>query len=99
MSALPRLGAEGRSSHTDLFVSSRSESDGLARTYETLSIMTERLVPTADAAKAIGVGRSTLARWWNDGVVKPALVTPGGHARWDVDDVKRQLDELRRHDD
>lgn len=60
--------------------------------------MTERLVPTADAAKAIGVGRSTLARWASEGVVKPTLVTPGGHARWDVTDLKQQLDQLRRRD-
>lgn len=71
----------------------------MTRSYETVWIMPDRLVPTGDAAKAIGVGRSTLARWWNDGVVKPALVTPGGHARWDVDDLKAQLDELRRRED
>jgi predicted site-specific integrase-resolvase len=67
----------------------------MTRTADTLLIMSERLVPTGDAAKAIGVGRSTLARWMADGVVKPALVTPGGHARWDIDDLKRQLDALR----
>ncbi|WP_410669128.1 MerR family transcriptional regulator [Amycolatopsis sp. cmx-4-68] len=57
--------------------------------------MSERLVPTGDAAKAIGVGRSTLARWVSEGLVKPTLVTPGGHARWDLDDLRRQLDALR----
>lgn len=67
----------------------------MTRTADTLLIMSERLVPTGDAAKAIGVGRSTLARWMAEGLVKPALVTPGGHARWDVDDLKRQLDALR----
>lgn len=48
-------------------------------------------VPTGDAAKAIGVAHSTLARWWKDGTVTPALVTAGGHARWDVEDLKAQL--------
>ena len=67
----------------------------MTRTADTLLIMSERLVPTGDAAKAIGVGRSTLARWMAEGLVKPSLVTPGGHARWDVDDLKRQLDALR----
>lgn len=58
------------------------------------SCVTEpELVPTGVAAKRIGVGRSTLARWWAEGLVEPALVTPGGHARWDVDDLKRQLKE------
>lgn len=65
----------------------------MARSYETVSIMPDRLVPTGDAAKAIGVGRSTLARWWADGLVEPAYVTPGGHARWDVADLTRQLRE------
>jgi DNA-binding transcriptional MerR regulator len=52
-----------------------------------------KLVPTGDAAKEIGVARTTLARWWQHGLVEPALVTAGGHARWDVDDLKRQLRE------
>lgn len=71
----------------------------MTRTADTLLIMSERLVPTGDAARAIGVGRSTLARWMAEGLVKPALVTPGGHARWDVDDLRRQLDELRKRED
>jgi DNA-binding transcriptional MerR regulator len=71
----------------------------MTRTADTLLIMSERLVPTGDAAKAIGVGRSTLARWMAEGLVKPALVTPGGHARWDVDDLRKQLDDLRKRDD
>lgn len=53
-------------------------------------------VPTGVAAKAIGVGHSTLARWWAEGKVTPALVTPGGHARWDVEDLRRQLRANRR---
>jgi excisionase family DNA binding protein len=48
-------------------------------------------VTTSEAAKALGVGRSTLARWWAEGQVTPAFVTPGGHARWDVADLMRQL--------
>jgi len=53
-------------------------------------------VPTAVAAAAIGVARTTLARWWKDGLVVPALVTPGGHARWDVEDLRGQLRAQRR---
>lgn len=54
------------------------------------------LVPTGIAAKAIGVSRGTLARWWSEGTVAPALVTPGGHARWDIEDLREQLRALRR---
>lgn len=70
----------------------------MTRTADTLLIMSERLVPTGDAAKAIGVGRSTLARWVAEGLLKPTLVTPGGHARWDLDDLRRQLAELRERE-
>jgi predicted site-specific integrase-resolvase len=53
-------------------------------------------VPTGVAAAAIGVAHSTLARWWKDGLVVPALVTPGGHARWNVEDLRGQLRARRR---
>ncbi|HWU12108.1 MAG TPA: MerR family transcriptional regulator [Streptomyces sp.] len=52
------------------------------------------LVSTGEAAKAIGVGRATLARWWSDGLVKPALVTAGGHGRWDVEQLRKDLAKL-----
>jgi predicted site-specific integrase-resolvase len=48
-------------------------------------------VTTRVAAKAIGVGVSTLQRWAARGLVTPALRTPGGQARWDVEDLKAQL--------
>lgn len=58
----------------------------------------DALVPTSVAAAAIGVARGTLARWWLEGTVTPALVTPGGHARWDVEDLREQLRVLRHGD-
>lgn len=61
-----------------------------------VSCVPPKYVPTGEAAREIGVGRATLARWWSEGLVKPVLVTAGGHARWDVDDLKRQLAELPR---
>jgi predicted site-specific integrase-resolvase len=53
------------------------------------------LVPTGLAARAIGVDRGTLVRWWQQGLVKPAWVTPGGHARWDVEALKAELRSAR----
>jgi predicted site-specific integrase-resolvase len=64
-----------------------------------VSAVTEPLVSTGEAAKVIGVGRATLARWWADGLVTPALVTAGGHARWDVEDLKRQLRNKQKTND
>jgi predicted site-specific integrase-resolvase len=54
------------------------------------------LVPTGVAAREIGVARGTLTRWWRAGYVKPALVTAGGHARWDVDKLRRDLRQMER---
>jgi excisionase family DNA binding protein len=53
--------------------------------------MAEPYVTSREAAKRLGVGLSTLQRWAAQGVVTPAWRTPGGQARWDVDDLRRQL--------
>ena len=56
-----------------------------------------RLVSTGDAARHLGVDRSTLGRWVAAGVVKPARRTVGGQYRWDLRDLQRQLDEHERN--
>lgn len=48
-------------------------------------------VPTASAARALNVTKSTLLRWMRAGIVTPVDTTVGGHHRWDVDDLRRQL--------
>jgi excisionase family DNA binding protein len=53
------------------------------------------LVTTAEAAKQLGVATRTLQRWASEGLVKPDLVTPGGHQRWDVEHLREQLRELQ----
>lgn len=63
------------------------------------SLLVMALVTTTEAARELGIGRSTLARWWADGLVTPALVTAGGHARWDVEDLREQLRDLRQRDE
>jgi Helix-turn-helix domain len=64
----------------------------------------ERLVSTGEAARALGVSSRSLARWAREGRLKPALVTPGGDQRpgqyrWDLDDLREQLRQLRRRAD
>jgi excisionase family DNA binding protein len=49
------------------------------------------LVSTGEAAAAIGVNETTLQRWAHQGKVRPAYRTPGGHFRWDIVDLMRQL--------
>jgi predicted site-specific integrase-resolvase len=61
--------------------------------------MPPKLVPTGVAAQALGVDRGTLVRWWQQGMVTPAVVTPGGHARWDLGDLREQLKALRERDE
>lgn len=54
--------------------------------------MTKRYVATGEAADHVGVSTATLLRWVHDGLVKPATRTRGGHYRWDLAELQRQLD-------
>src|SRR5215212_5052449 len=50
-----------------------------------------RPVTTTVAARALGVDPATLWRWAQQGQVTPLLRTPGGHLRWDIEQLRRQL--------
>ena len=50
-----------------------------------------RWVGTPEAARRVGVDRTTLFRWYQQGQLTPAQVTPGRKIRWDVADLRRQL--------
>ena len=65
---------------------------------ETAERPQRRLVTTAEAARAVDIDRSTLSRWATAGVVTPARRTVGGHMRWDVEQLERQLAELQAKD-
>lgn len=51
------------------------------------------LVNTEEAARALNVHPVTLRRWAAAGSVTPADRTLGGHARWDIEDLQRQVRE------
>ena len=54
--------------------------------------MTERsYLTTGEAARALNVNPTTLQRWVRNYGIRPAVVTGGGHFRWDLDDLRRQL--------
>jgi DNA-binding transcriptional MerR regulator len=53
-------------------------------------------VTTGEAARALDVTHSTLLRWMRAGIVRPASRTAGGHWRWDVQDLRRQLADHHR---
>jgi DNA-binding transcriptional MerR regulator len=46
---------------------------------------------TAQAAKALNIGASTLRQWARTGIVQPTFSTPGGQHRWVLEDLRRQL--------
>lgn len=54
--------------------------------------MPTHLVTTAEAARILGVTPHFLSRWAHQGRLTPAAPTPDGHLRWDLIDLKRQLD-------
>jgi excisionase family DNA binding protein len=57
-----------------------------------------RLLSTGELARELGVSRGAVLKWANDGLIVPAFTTPGGHLRWDLEDVRRQVRELRQRD-
>lgn len=52
------------------------------------------LVSSGEAAEAVGIPRSTLHRARKAGKLIPAEQTPGGHTRWDLDDLRRQVSAM-----
>lgn len=54
--------------------------------------MTNKLVSIGFAAKQLGVSVGSLLRWENLGQVTPTLVTPGGHRRYNILDLRAQLE-------
>ena len=55
-----------------------------------------KLATTEEAARAANVTTRTLHRWITAGIVKPTDRTIGGHYRWDIDDLRRQVREYQR---
>jgi len=45
------------------------------------------LIGSSEAARLLGVSQQTLNRAVRDGLVRPAVVTPGGHRRFETSDL------------
>lgn len=56
----------------------------------------ERLVLPGEAARALGVATSTLARWRRDGLITPAEMTAGGQARYRLSELRDEVREIYR---
>lgn len=51
----------------------------------------EPLITSGQVAKRLGVVTRTVTRWVNEGVLTPAITTPGGKYRFRWTEVQRQL--------
>ena len=63
-------------------------------------LVSNRLLTTTEAAKALGVSARSLSRWAKEGRISPAMNTAGGDQRsgrylWDLNDLRAQLLNLR----
>lgn len=54
----------------------------------------DRLVTSSELGRLLGLSGRTIQRYRQRGLLKPEVVSPGGHARWDVDKVRETLREL-----
>jgi DNA-binding transcriptional MerR regulator len=53
------------------------------------------LMTSSELADALGLTARTIQRYRKRGDLVPAEVSLGGHARWDLDDVREQIKKLR----
>jgi len=51
------------------------------------------LLSTNELAQQLGVAASTVRYYRSSGLIRPARQTPGGHARWSLEQVRRELAE------
>lgn len=56
----------------------------------------DRLLTSGELAKELGLSHQAITNYARTGQLEPALTTPGGHYRWDLEDVRRQLREINR---
>jgi DNA-binding transcriptional MerR regulator len=56
----------------------------------------ERLLTTSELAKALSLSVRTIQRYRSEGLLLPTSESPGGHARWDLEDAREQMRELAR---
>nr|WP_228046535.1 MerR family transcriptional regulator [Saccharopolyspora sp. HNM0983] len=47
-------------------------------------------------ARRLGLARRTISHYAQQGLITPALVTPGGQYRWRYDEVVTEMHELAR---
>ena len=58
-------------------------------------LFVRRLITSGELAKELGVSAGAVRAWVRDGLIVAAVVTPGGHRRYDLDEVRQRLKELQ----
>lgn len=53
-----------------------------------------QLVPTPDAARALGISARTIQRYVKAGLITPDLRLPSGRYRWDVARLREAINSL-----
>lgn len=63
-----------------------------------LNMIKKRLLSTGEVVTAIDhqISQVTINRYTRAGLLRPTRRTPGGFARWDLDDFLRQMEALRK---
>lgn len=56
--------------------------------------MKRDLLTSAELAAKLGLSTRSISRYAKEGKITPALRTPGGQYRWDLEQVKAEMDEL-----
>lgn len=63
------------------------------------NVADDRLLSTGEAARALGLSSRSLARWAKEGQVTPALTTPGGQYRFNLDDLRAEIRAMPKRDE
>ncbi|MHA6802157.1 MerR family DNA-binding transcriptional regulator [Salinifilum ghardaiensis] len=56
----------------------------------------EPLITSSQLAEKLGLARRTISHYAREGLITPALVTPGGQYRWKKSAVVEEMHELAR---
>ena len=54
------------------------------------------LLTSRQFAKEIGVSITTLGKWYNQGILKPYLITPGGRKKYTMEQVEKYYAEAKQ---
>lgn len=57
------------------------------------------LVPTPEAARALGISARTIQRYAARGWIIPDLVLASGQYRWDIARLREQINAMRQRDE